>query len=316
MAETTGSPAAAIPTGIPTGQVNITANETSQGPLSGWEALAQDRGLLFLEARIVFAALACIYCASHAALRRPPSAVLPKKAKDGDEPPAKDDDFVQGLMPSDAIMMPVLAGTVLVGLYYLIKWLEDPDIINKILQAYLSSMSLASIGKLLGDGLQLLTSLVFPTVWATTDGTVLHIDSAKKRHRYARELPAGSVDSPDESMNSPFPGRLSRLRVPGARLELLWEIRRLLRENWSVRIKLHGIVSETFKIQLNDIMGVVLAIATNLIYYQIRSTFLSNVMGIAFSYTGIVMLSPTTFATGSAVLFGLFFYDIYMVFYT
>ncbi|KAI1505925.1 signal peptide peptidase-domain-containing protein, partial [Biscogniauxia marginata] len=276
--------------------------------------LFENRDLVLLEFRIAFTSLACIYIGSFGSLRRPPSARPPKRKKGAKKQDDQDDPLVQGLLPTDAILFPIMAGTVLVGLYYLIKWLEDPDIINKVLRAYFSAMSLASLGKLFADGLHVLTGFVFPTVWRAKDGKIYHIDSKKKGQWYVAR------DSTDQVWNeqkkTPLPGRLSELNLSSTTNAMLWEVRRLLLEQWTVRLSVHSIVNEKFKVKFNDIVGVILAIGANMIYYTTESTFLSNIMGYAFSYAGIMLMSPTTFATGSAVLYGLFFYDIYMVFYT
>jgi minor histocompatibility antigen H13 len=280
-------------------------------------ALYEHRGLLVLESRIVFTALACIYIGSHAALRRPPSARPPKKDKKGasrEEDEEEEDDFVQGLVPSDALWFPVLAGTVLVGLYYLIKWLEDPEILNKILRVYFSFMSVASMGKLFADSLHLLTAFVFPTVWTSKGGKLYHIDVTEKGQWHLDKDSGARVW--DNKKTTPLPGLWSELKLTDNKIRLLWEVRRLLLGDWSVHLSLHGVVDERSKVKFNDIVGFVLAIGANLIYYNTQSTFFSNIMGYAFTYLGIIMMSPTTFATGSMVLFGLFFYDIYMVFYT
>ncbi|OTA99986.1 hypothetical protein M426DRAFT_76029 [Hypoxylon sp. CI-4A] len=270
------------------------------------------------EFRIIFTALACIYIGSHAALRRPPSANPPKKNKkkggqaqqDRDE----EDQFVQGLLPSDAILFPVIAGIVLMGLYYLIKWLEDPDILNKILRVYFSTMSLASLGKLISDVLHLVTGFVFPTVWLARDGKLWHID-ASKRGQWTTT--GDSTDQVwDDKKKTPLAGWLSAFKLSDVKSTLLWEVRHLLLEQWTVRFSVHGIADETIKVKFNDILGVVLALGMNIIYYTMDSTFLSNLMGYALTYVGIIVMSPTTFPTGTALLFGLFFYDIYMVFYT
>ncbi|KAI1352691.1 signal peptide peptidase-domain-containing protein [Xylaria sp. FL0043] len=278
--------------------------------------LLQHMDLLVVETRIVFTALACIYIGSHAAIRRPPSAKLSKTGKRGkdDESETRDDQHVQGMLPSDAIMIPILAGTVLIGLYYLIKWLGDPDILNKILRVYFSIMSLASLGKLFADSLHFLTGFVFPMVWVGTGGRVYHIDSEKRGHWYAKD---GSEDRVwDDKKVSPLPGPFSGLKLSDTTNKLLWEIRHLLVEEWAVRLAIHGLINEKVKVKFNDILGFVLAIGANVFYYTTESVFLSNIMGYAFSYAGIIIMSPTTFATGSAVLYGLFFYDIVMVFYT
>ncbi|KAL7621524.1 hypothetical protein AAE478_008848 [Parahypoxylon ruwenzoriense] len=295
----------------------VMANQTFMDQLAGLSAtLWENNDLLVLECRIVFTALACIYLGSHAALRRPPSANPPKKGKNGDKGEDRDqeDQFVQGLLPSDAIVFPILAGTVLVGLYYLIKWLEDPDILNKILRVYFSTVSLASMGKLFADSLHFLTGFIFPTVWTAKGGRLYHIDASKRRQLYTTSDSTDQVW--DDKKKNPLPGSLSELSLSDAKNSFLWEVRRLLTDQWTVRLSLHGIINEKFKVKFNDILGIVLAIGANVLYYTTESTLLSNIMGYAFSYTGIVMLSPTKFTTGTAVLFGLFLYDIYMVFYT
>lgn len=294
----------------------VASNQTFSEKLTSLPVkLFEHRGLLLLETRIVFASLACIYIGSHAALRRPPSA-KPKRAKGKGKgkQEEEEDQFIQGLMPSDALLFPIMAGTVLVGLYYLITWLDDPDIINKILRVYFSFTSLAAMGKLFADTLHLLTGFVFPTVWATRGGRLYHIDSAERCQWYA----LGNTDDRlwNEKKITPLPGPLSELKLSDATNRMLWEARHLLLEPWTVDFWIHGIVREKFQVKLNDLIGIVLAIGASLIYNSFGSTFLSNVMGYAFSYVVLVMLSPTTFTTGSMVLFGLFFYDIYMVFYT
>ncbi|KAI5860626.1 signal peptide peptidase-domain-containing protein [Durotheca rogersii] len=283
-----------------------------QLPATLWE----NSDVLVLECRIVFTALACIYLGSHASLRRPPSANPPKK--DGKENKHggrdRDDQFVQGLLPSDAIIFPILAGASLVGLYYLIKWLEDPDILNKILRVYFSIMSLASLGKLSADCLHFLVGFIFPSVWTAKDGKLFHIDASRRGQWYTAEESPDRVW--DDKKKTPLAGCWSEMNIFDSKKSFLWGIRHSLLDQWTIRISLHGIVNETFKVKLVDILGVVLAVGANVLYYATESTALSNIMGYAFSYTGILVLSPTTFTTGTAVLFGLFFYDIYMVFYT
>ncbi|ORY67344.1 signal peptide peptidase-domain-containing protein [Pseudomassariella vexata] len=283
-------------------------------------SLWNNRALLILQSRLVFAAMACIYLGSFAALRRPPSASPRKKRKTSTKEDAEDDDdeaddqYVQGLELSDAIVFPLLAGTVLVGLYYLIKWLEDPAILNKILGVYFSFMSLASMGKLFADSLHFLTGLVFPDIWRASDGTLYHFDTSKKCQYRISESGEHIFD---ETRNSPFAGPLWAQRLlPDINRRSLWQLRHLLQERWTVRFMLHGVAKERFRVRLNDIVAIFLAVGANMINYTAKSNIISNIMGYAFSYTGIIMMSPTTFTTGSAVLFALFFYDIYMVFYT
>ncbi|KAI0534042.1 signal peptide peptidase-domain-containing protein [Xylaria digitata] len=273
-------------------------------------------GALALEIRVVLTALACIYIGSHGALRRPPSAKLPETGNNGrkNQRQERDDERVHGMLPSDAIIFPIIAAITLIGLYYVIQWLEDPDILNKILRVYFSIMSLASLGKLFADGLQVLTGFVFPAVWIGKGKKLYHIDSEKKRQWYAADGTGGRIW--DYKKNSPLPGPLSGLKLSNTTAEKLWKIRHLFSEEWTVRLVIHGIVNEKVNVKFNDIFGFVLALGVNVVYHITNSTLLSNIMGYAFSYTGIIFLSPTTFATGSAILIGLLFYDIVMVFYT
>lgn len=306
--------------GISAEGVDITGNLTLFDSLANLPAtLWKHQDLFIIEAKIVSAALGCIYLAAHASLRRPPSAVPPpkKKSKSGVEQKDEDNDdqFVQGLVASDAIMFPILAGTVLVGLYYLIKWLEDPAIISKIMGVYFSIMSLGSMGKLFADTLHFITGFIFPQVWRARSGarSVYYFDGVKKC-QYS--LAESGERIYDVTKNTPFPGFLSGIGLSEQRRNTFWELRHLFQEQWTVRLGMHGIGREKFSVKLNDVLGAVMAIAASILYQTTKSNFLSNVMGYAFSYLGITTLSPTTFTIGSSVLFGLFFYDIYMVFYT
>ncbi|KAK9419427.1 hypothetical protein SUNI508_07402 [Seiridium unicorne] len=303
---------------VPAEGLTVTGNLTlfesfTQLPATLWK----HQDLFILEAKIVFAALGCIYLGAHASLRRPPSASPPPKKKSKHGVLQKDEDqdeqFVQGLVASDAIMFPVLAGTVLVGLYYLIKWLEDPAIISKIMGVYFSIMSLGSMGKLFADTLHFITGFVFPEVWKGRNSKVYRFDGVKKCQYSLSESDKRVYD---ETKKTPFPGFLSARSFSEQRRNTFWELRHLFQEQWTIRLGMHGIGKQKFHVRLNDVLGAVTAIGASIFYQTTKSNFLSNIMGYAFSYVGIVTLSPTTFTIGSSVLFGLFFYDIYMVFYT
>ncbi|RKU43243.1 hypothetical protein DL546_003640 [Coniochaeta pulveracea] len=210
-------------------------------------------------------------------------------------------------------MMPVLASVVLVGLYYLIKWMDDPDLLNKIIRGYMSIMSVASMGKLASHGLQLITSLVFPDVWTDRAGRTYQIDGTRRQHVLMDSGP-GSV--PIVARVTPFPGYLSRVTLPSKVNNFLWTIRHLFMEEWTLKAALHGLGSANITLKLNDMLGFNIAIITIVTYYITQQPYLSNVLGTAFCYMTFGLMSPTSFAIGSAVLFGLFVYDIVMVFYT
>ncbi|KAI8966482.1 signal peptide peptidase-domain-containing protein [Daldinia sp. FL1419] len=295
---------------------SLAANETLTEKLATLPGILwSNRDFFLLEGRIIFTAIACIYIGSQAALHRPPSANPAKGKKDQK---SRDEDrereLVQGLLPSDAIILPIMAGMVLIGLYYLIKWLDDTEILNKILKVYFSFISVAAMWKLITDSLHCVTGFIFPTVWLGKNSTLYHIDPLKRGQWFVNGDSAEKIW--DDKKKTPLPHRLSELDVSDNTNSLLWGIRRLLTEYWTVRLSIYGITNQKLKIRFHDIIGSVLAVLASAVYYVTESNFISNFMGYSFSYAGIIVLSPTTFATGSAVLLGLFFYDIYMVFYT
>ncbi|KAM7201900.1 Signal peptide peptidase domain containing protein [Naviculisporaceae sp. PSN 640] len=295
---------------------NITesvANATSSSPHVFSYHMLLKPDFLLVEAQVILSALSIIWLGSHASLRRPPSAA-PVKTKKGKSKP-EDDHFTEGFRASDAIMLPIMAGAVLIGLYYLIEWLQDPDILNKCLRVYLSFASLASLGKLSGDALDVLTSLIFPNMWADGSGKIYHIDS-ERRCQLLGDGEDTETGTPVEGKKSPLPGFLSNLRLSPKTNKLLWDVRRLLTEEWKVRLAIHGIFRGETSLRLNTLVGFLVSINVTLVYYLTGWNIFSNLLGSAFSYTAFTIMSPTSFAIGTMVLVGLFVYDIVMVFYT
>ena len=264
---------------------------------------------LMVEAQVILSALAIIWLGAHASLRRPPSAALTKPK--GKKKP-KDDQFTEGFAASDAIMLPILAGVVLIGLYYLIEWLQDPDILNKILRYYLSTVSVASLGRLLGDALNILTSCVFPEIWVDRGGNLYRIDPERRCQVRAK----ANGEEVDPTRKTPLPGLLSSFPLSDRATRVAWEIRHLLTEEWTTRIAVHGLFLVKFNLRLNSLLGFLYAILVSIGYHWTSWPMLSNLLGLAFSYSAFSVMSPTSFAIGSMVLAGLFVYDIIMVFYT
>ncbi|KIE01354.1 intramembrane protease, partial [Metarhizium majus ARSEF 297] len=289
--------------------LNTTANVTtaSTSPL----AFLQDLDFVVLELKLVVSALGIIYLGSHAAIRRPPSATPPKKKHPGQK--SDDDDrFSQGLEPSDAIMFPVMAGIVLVGLYYLIQWLKDPAILNKILRYYMTTASIASILTLYAHGMDLVTSLVFPSYWRGRNGSLHRVDQrCKTVHICDNFGNAGAVTE-----KNPLPGIFSVFSVTERAQKAVWELRGLLTRHWTIKLFIHGVGEEATRIRFSHMMALFLSLATALVYFSTNSIFLSNMLGYGMCYGSFLVLSPTDFLTGSLVLCGLFFYDVVMVFYT
>lgn len=319
------------------------ANGTSPaGPAAVAGFLYANRHMFIMEARIVSLALFVIYVASHAALRRPHSAA-PKEGDEDDEETGdrvnkskrkkkrrakpRDRDAPEGLQLSDAIVMPFVAAAALVGLYYLIQYLQDPALLNRAIRGYTALVSLASVGSFLGDGMQLAASAVFPNVWAGRDGQLYRIDAARQLQWRWQAAEQRAVSQPstaagtwveDPSRRTPFPDTVAAW-LPAAAARGAWAVRRLLHGRWSVRTALHGVLDEEAgTLTLLGAVGYVLAGVTMFLYYVVGAfpAQLNNLIGLSFSYFGLQVLSGTSFLISSVVLLGLFVYDIVMVFYT
>lgn len=273
----------------------------------------KDLSFVMLEVRLVLSAIGIIYLGAHAALRRPPSAQPSKKKKPG----SKDDDeesFAQGLEPSDAIVFPLMAGAVLIGLYYLIQWLKDPDILNKILRWYMSTMSVASLVSIYSHGIEVVTSLAFPRYWRGSDGRLREADQKTRSVQVCDD--AGNPNAAIPKTKNPFPGPFACLAFSEKIRKSGWELRGLLKRHWAIKLFIHGMGKEEGRIKFAHVVSLVMALATALIYSSTTSPLLSNMLGYAMCYGSLQLISPTDFLTSTLILVGLFFYDIIMVFYT
>lgn len=300
---------------------NSTADQGAQAPETVWEIL-QDLDFLLLEAKLVFSAIGIIYVASHAALRRPPSAAKAKSKKSGDGAAKEEvedeeeDNFAQGLELSDAIMFPIMAGIMLVGLYYLIQWLKDPEILNKILRWYMSTMSLVSLLTLFAHAFELATSFVFPKYWRGRDGKLRKVDQRSRTVRICDD--AGNIVEGQVAhvSTTPLPGIFSWLAYSESIKKTTWDLRGLVTQQWILKFYAHGMGHAKTKVKLSHILSLFGAIGTTLLYNSTTSPFLSNMLGYGLCYSSLLLISPTNLLVGSLVLVGLFFYDITMVFYT
>lgn len=304
-----GEPNASLADGTFNSSLNSTLESSQNAVQSPIFAKLLNPDFLLLEAKVIFSALSIIWIAAHASLRRPPSAAPSK----GASKKSKDPQFAEGFVASDAIMLPVMAGIVLIGLYYLIEYLQDPDILNKILRIYISTVSVASLARLATDTLNIGTSFVFPEMWINRRGDLFHIDAEHRRHFLTL---ADGRSFRDPARTSPFPGYLSSTRWSERTLEAAWEMRHLLTEEWTARLAMHGLGSLTFNLRLNTLLGVLVSIMISIAYHVTGWHLISNLLGAALTYSSFSLMSPTSFAIGSMVLAGLFIYDIVMVFYT
>lgn len=283
--------------------------------------LYHDQERLWMCVHLLVAALFPIYIGSHAALRCPPSAQDPAKVKgrkkDEDDDELSDvEGHVEGLTPSDAILFPIFASITLAGLYFLIKWLNDPALLNKILGWYFSTIGVVGVGKLLADAFSVGTTFVFPSVWCSR-GTVYRVDAGSKKQVAVSKPSAPGETHHEEIITGPLPGLLSSLPLPTWASSTIWAYRRLLADHWIFRGHIHGVVTLKSKVRFNDMVGFSLGLFAIVLYNANgKAWWLGNLMGFGFCYGTIQLISPTTFATGSLVLAGLFIYDVVMVFYT
>lgn len=283
-----------------------------------------------MELHLLLAALFPIYIGSHAALRCPPSASDPaKKASKGSrslDPEDNDlldievENAVEGLTPSDAILLPVIASLTLAGLYFLIKWLNDPALINKILGYYFSVLGIFGVGKLAGDALNVGITFIFPSVWSS-GSEVYFIDPLLSQQFTNSPTSKGPnralLHRKFTEKVTPFPGFLSNLKLSNKSNRAVWAIRALFTDRWIFRAYVHGLLNTKTRVRLNDVIGFLIGVAAIVLYnYSGKVWWLTNLMGFGFCYGTVQLMSPTTFWTGSLVLAGLFIYDIVMVFYT
>lgn len=305
---------------------NLSQGESSYLQSFGeWvHALAKERTLLLMYMHIIFAALFSIFTGSHASLRCPPSAKAPEKTKKhkiGEDDDELDDitPDIQGLQPSDAILFPVMAGIILGGLYLLIKWLDDPKLLSKILNWYFSGIGLFGVGKVTVDILDVIITFVFPRVWSTKR-EICYIDDINSYQ------PTGSLAKPKanslsiKSVNdvlNPLPGFMSSIPLPALFSSGIWRTRALFKNHLIFKGYIRNLMRIAVPIRLTHIIGYSFALVV-IIFYNIlaRPWWLTNTMAFGFCYSTLQLMSPTTFWTGTLVLSGLFVYDITMVFYT
>ncbi|TGO81581.1 hypothetical protein BPOR_1096g00030 [Botrytis porri] len=278
------------------------------------------REMIKLEIHVILAALFPIYIGSHASLQRPPSASPPRKSSSSNRLQTSDEEDeeesraqMEGMTPSDAIIFPLLAAVALGSLYFIIKWLDDPAILNKILGWYFSALGIFGVGRLAKDSLDVGVGFIFPNVW-TGGNNVFHVD--QKARQQVSEDGQGKLVS--VGITSPLPGRLSKINLPTGVTNALWNVRGLLRTNYTLHLHIKTILPhQKSPIKFTSLLGLLIGIATITAYNLMNAPwYLTNLMGFGFCYGSLQLMSLTTFFTGSLVLFGLFFYDIIMVFYT
>lgn len=253
-----------------------------------------------------------IYAGAHASLSRPSSAAkTPKKTKkqdDQDDEPEERKQTMEGLGPTDALLLPLFAGLSLASLYFLINWLEDPALLNKILNWYFAVFGVWSLAQIIRDGMVIFTSFIFPKTYAT-DGNILEIEP-KQSVSWLKSTPSvEQYSSTPETSSAPL--LISKIT------NAMWTLRGLSSRHLDVRVYIHNMVQGEFKIGPQGIVSVFLATVA-LLYFNLidKPWWLTNLLGFGFAYNALQIMSPTTSWTGTLILIALFVYDIYFVFFT
>ncbi|KAF2499404.1 hypothetical protein BU16DRAFT_614839 [Lophium mytilinum] len=267
---------------------------------------------------LLVSALFPIYAGAHASLSRPSSAAKPDKrnkksatGEDDEEDEEEEYQRMEGLSPTDALVFPLMAGITLAGLYFLLKWLKDPALLNKILNGYFAIFGVFSVSRLVTDALDIGHSLIFPKRYAL-GGTLYQVSNIDKTAK-----PVYGNGKTSDVVHSPLPGFLSRIPLSLRVRNTLWADRAMPSNKWTIRMYVHRIVAAKMKIGGHGVAGAVIALAA-VTYFNFvdKPWYLTNLMGFGFSYGALQLMSPTTFATGSLILGALFVYDIYFVFFT
>jgi minor histocompatibility antigen H13 len=274
----------------------------------------QSKPMIPLYIHLILSALFPIVTGSFASLSRPSTAAKPsKKAKksDDDEEDEDEDEVehkMEGLSPRDAIVLPITAGAVLGGLYWLIKK-YGAEMINLIFGYYFSCVGVFSVGKILNDAAALALNVAFPAYFAHK-GKLYKVDG---KARKAVANGGGEQGSRD----SPLPGFLGLVLLPRALNDYLWTLRSAPMQKYAFVTYIKGVLDVNGPVTLLNVaagVGSLAAISYN--HFIDKPWWLTNLQGFAVSYTALQVMSPTTFATGSLILIGLFFYDIWAVFFT
>jgi len=274
----------------------------------------KNRPFVMMEIHLLVSALFPIYAGAHASLSRPSSAAKPERRKitsedDDLEEEEEQEHEMEGLSPRDAVIFPITAGIVLAGLYFAIK-AYGAAMINLVLGVYFSLIGTFSVAKLVSDSWGFMQSFITP-------GYYLHAGQLWKLIPSRRKAVALVGDQEVDSRPTPLPGVLGRIPLAPVVASLLWEARDSTKRKYTVK----GFMKDSFdfstKLTEHNALSALLGIAA--IGYSLfidKPWWLTNLQGFAVSYGALQLMSPTTFATGTLILSGLFFYDIWAVFFT
>ncbi|KAI5816574.1 signal peptide peptidase-domain-containing protein [Pyronema omphalodes] len=265
---------------------------------------------------LIFASLIPIFAGSHASLRRPFNTLSPEEVKilrpTGETSTEEEDDennneastpIPETLTAQDAMMFPVMAGVSLGGLYLIIKWLDDPQLLSRILTWYFCAMGVFGVGRAFSDLLGVAVEYTLP-----------HRFTDSKGNLHEAGFDSWKVEGSDQEHTNPIPN----IELPPALHKYVWMARRTLRARYVIDMSLYNVsVFRKSNAFIGDFFGPVIGLFVVGMYAAGgKHWLLTNIMGISFSYGAIQLLSPATFPIATLLLGLLFFYDIFFVFYT
>lgn len=264
---------------------------------------------------MVITSLIPIFTGAHASLARPSSAAKPSKTRkkagpeDGTEDDLQEDteSKIEGLSASAAIWFPVAAGCTLGGLYLIIKWLEDPAILSTVINAYFGIVGGFGVVQMFKDSLDVALSYMFPSRYLY-HGQLWKFDYIKRN--------AVCQEDPNQLWHSPLPGRLSRLPLPSFVQRFIWALRSS-KSTLCIRTTVGSLSKAHIHITPTTVLSYVFTLPI-LVYYNFvaRPWYLTNILGLAFAYGSLQLISPTTPSVGTMILGALLLYDVYFVFFT
>jgi len=276
----------------------------------------QHQRFLPMYGHLLVSALFPIYTGAHASLSRPSSAAKPVKSKKNTEDNDDDEDEeehvqkLEGLTRGDALIFPVMAGVVLFGLYMAIKYF-GASIINTFLGVYFSVIGTYSVSKLISDTSSTVFGFFSPNYYSSSGRIWKVLDAEKKVIAID-----GNGDN-TASRVSPLAKKMGAVPLPANLLDLAWWIRSCFRQKSLAKVYIEGINNFGIYFTLNNIFASVLGVlAIGYSLFIDKPWMLTNLQGFAVCYGAFQLMSPTNFGTGSLILAGLFFYDIWAVFFT
>ena len=267
---------------------------------------------------LLASALFPVYIGAHASLSIPSSAAPPAKKKRGDHDDSEEEEpeviaeNIEGFTPKDAILFPLLAGLTLSSLYFIIKWLEDPSTLNKLLSYYFMQVGVVFGTKLLKDTFTIVRSFSLPNQYEQ-GGHVWRVNRLKQRYENVAE----NSDTEQAFRQSPLPGQLQRVPIPNFIAAKIWRLRAFLYAKCSLNFHIYKVTNAKVAVDILDALALITSLAVvGFFTFFYKPWYVSNLLGFALCYGSTQYMSPTTFWTGTLLLSALFFYDIYFVFFT